>query len=180
MDMVLGNKNLFLGMANKLDLNLINFEQTKDSFIFETCVMKKMSEEIPKADIVFGLELSSRQDYMHQRNSGLNHILAKQLKEKDIVVCFSLNSVFENEVVLGRMKQNVKLCRKYKVKMIYASLASDEFGLRTEHDLQYFAKAIGFNSFEIKNKDKIIQDKILFCNKRKEGKIIGKGVEIVD
>lgn len=62
--------------------------------------------------------------------------------------------------------------------MIYASLALDGFGLRSEHDLQYFAKLIGFNSYEIKNK--IIEDKILFCNKRKQGKIIGKGIEVLD
>lgn len=178
MDIVLSKKNdSFEKIAKKLDLDLIYVDIKNNSF--ENCVIKKMSDEKLDMDFVYGLELSSRQDYIHQRNSGLNHILAKQLKEKDIVVCFGLSYALE-ENVLGRMRQNVKLCRKYKVKMIYVSLACDEFGLRSEHDLQYFAKSIGFNSFEIKNKNKIIEDKILFCNKRKQGKIIGKGIEVVD
>lgn len=139
----------------------------KDSFVFENCFLKLMKEEIPKADFVYGLELSKRKDFMHQRNSGLNHILAKQLHQKDIVVCFGLSYALDDLNILGRMRQNVKLCRKYNVKMVYASFAKNEYDLRSEHDLQYFAKAIGFNSLEIKNKDKIIKDKLIYCKKKR-------------
>jgi hypothetical protein len=179
MDIVLGNKKIFENMSKVLGLELLYAEKNKEGFVFDNCSLKLMNEEIPKADFVYGLELSQRKDFLHQRNSGLNHILAKQLHEKDIIVCFGLSYALDG-TILGRMRQNVKLCRKYKVKMIYASLASDEYGLRSEHDLQYFAKAIGFNSLEIKNKDKIIKDKLIYCKKKKEGKIISKGVEMVD
>jgi hypothetical protein len=179
MDIVLGKKENFEKMSKILNLELLYAEKNKEDFVFDNCVIALMNETIPKADFVYGLELSQRNDFLHQRNSGLNHILAKQLNEKDIVVCFGLSYALDG-TILGRMRQNVKLCRKYKVKMIYVSLASDEFGLRSEHDLQYFAKAIGFNSLEIKNKNKIIKDKLIYCKKKKEGKIIAKGIEMVD
>lgn len=131
-------------------------------------------------DIVFELEDSSREDFIHHRNSGLNHVLAKDLFFKEIIVGFSFSLFLRNPKVLGRMKQNVKLCRKYDVKMIFASFARDEWEVRSLKDLESFARVIGMSTKEIKDSYKYIKDRLVYNDKKMRGLIPTEGVEIID
>ena len=47
------------------------------------------------------------------------------------------------------MMQNVKLCRKYKVKMLINSFAKNEYELRSRDALKSFGLVIGMNSREV-------------------------------
>jgi RNase P/RNase MRP subunit p30 len=176
MDIAIGNNEEFEEIAKKLQNELILIDKNPPlKIIKETTTLSK------DIDIIYGLEESKRNDFIHHRNSGLNHILAKELSRKDIIIGFSFNSFLkEGSKVLPRMKQNVRLCRKYKVNMVYASFAKDPYELRSEKDLESFAKKIGMNTIEIKNKDNILKERIDLNKKKKEGKIIAKGVEIIN
>lgn len=133
-------------------------------------------------DVAFSFETSKKSDFLHHRNSGLNHILAKLLSEKDTIVAFSFNDVLNDRhgTVLGRMRQNVKLCRKAKVKMIVASFAKSPYELKSEIDLKSFASSIGMNTKEIKESFSVIEGRILRNRKKKAGKLPAEGVEILD
>jgi RNase P/RNase MRP subunit p30 len=105
--------------------------------------------EQSKADLVFGLENSSRKDFMHQRASGLNHTISKLARDKNIIIGFSLNQILkfnDPSVILGRISQNIRICRKYNVKTIFASFAKDPFMMRGPKDLATFFKFLS-NSF---------------------------------
>ncbi len=56
---------------------------------------------------------------------------------------------FERSKILRRMMQNVKLCRKYKVKMLINSFAKNEYELRSRDALKSFGLVIGMNSREV-------------------------------
>ncbi|MCH8004197.1 MAG: hypothetical protein IH934_06225 [Nanoarchaeota archaeon] len=91
-----------------------------------------------KPNIIFSFEENTRKDFIHQRASGLNHILCKSAKENNVTIGFSIKSILDAEnkqEILGRMMQNMKLCRKYKIKTIIASFAQKPLEMRNVHDL---------------------------------------------
>jgi ribonuclease P/MRP protein subunit RPP1 len=105
------------------------------------------------ADVLFGTESTMPKDYMHQRGSGLNHVMCELAKKNNVAVGFSFAKVLETSgsqraQILGRMMQNIMLCRKYKVKMIIGSFAKNPWQMRSMHDLQAFFVTIGMRPEE--------------------------------
>ncbi|MBI2128648.1 hypothetical protein HYU07_00265 [Candidatus Woesearchaeota archaeon] len=99
--------------------------------------------EKTKADIVFAFEETGRRDFIHHRDSGLNHILCAIAKEKGKTIGFSFTSILRSEgmlraQIIGRMMQNIELCRKYKVSTMIASFAASPYEMRGWHDLKSF------------------------------------------
>ena len=92
-----------------------------------------------KLSMFFSFEDVVSKDFMHQRGSGLNHILCRLAKENNITMGFSLKSILNSnnpDVILGRMMQNIFLCSKFKVKMAIASFASSPYEMRSPHDVE--------------------------------------------
>lgn len=128
----------------------INFKLTaakssdKDRFLIES----------KKVKLIYGFEELGRKDYLHQRASGLNHIMCELARKNNISVGFSYSSLLNNDanspVLIGRMTQNIKLCRKYKVKTIIGSFAENPFGLRAQHDLANLFKMFGMDEQNVK------------------------------
>lgn len=91
-----------------------------------------------KADIIYDFEKNAREDYIHHRASGLNQVLCKLARKNNVAVGFSVSSILNSKqkpVLLGRIKQNVRLCRKYKVKVVIGSFSSEPYEMRSLHDL---------------------------------------------
>ena len=106
-------------------------------------------------NILVYAETSEARDHLNWRNSGLNQMLLKLAQKNDIAIGFCLSSVLEHQgikrsAILGRMMQNVVLCRKYKVRMVLCSFAKDIWGLRSASDLQSFGRVIGMTPSEVK------------------------------
>ncbi|MBN1156292.1 hypothetical protein JXA85_01630 [Candidatus Woesearchaeota archaeon] len=132
-------------------------------------------------DVVFGLETIDGKDSLHQRNSGLNHVTASLAFQKDIVVGFSFFDILcadKKEILIGRMAQNIRLCRKFKAKMIIASFAREPFRMRAPLDLKSFFQTIGMGPGEAKKALECVYD--LLIEKKNQHRIIKKGIELVD
>lgn len=118
----------------------------KDFIVVKSSTNDKEAIEKLKPDVIFSFEDNIKKDFVHQRASGLNHILCKSAKDNGVMIGFSLSSILNTEdkhKILGRMMQNIGLCRKYKVKMIIASFAQSPFGMRSPHDLIGLFKVLG-------------------------------------
>lgn len=105
--------------------------------------------EKSKADMIFSFEDSTKKDFIHQRASGINHILCKFAKKNNLIIGFSLNSILNSKnkhVILGRMIQNIKICKKFKVKPIIASFAEKPFDMRSAHDLKSLFGILGYEN----------------------------------
>src|SRR3989344_324869 len=102
--------------------------------------------ENKQVDILLAPERIGKKDRLNQRDSGLNDILCKFAKENDVAIGFSfadlLNSKFR-AVLLGRMMQNVRLCRKYKVRMVLGSFAKNSWEMRAPNDLLALGQVLG-------------------------------------
>ena len=107
--------------------------------------------ENKQIDILLAPERVGRKDRLNQRDSGLNDVLCKLAKENDVAIGFSFSDLLNSKyraVVLGRMMQNVRLCRKYKVRMVLASFAHDPWEMRSAYDLLAFGQVLGMTPKE--------------------------------
>ncbi|MGA2130506.1 MAG: RNase P subunit p30 family protein [Candidatus Pacearchaeota archaeon] len=82
------------------------------------------------------ISLMGRRDKLKQRNSGFNQVLAKLAKRKDVAIGINLDELVnsskeEKAEILGRIRQNIVLCNKNKLKMIFISKESkDSYNLK--------------------------------------------------
>ena len=81
---------------------------------------RKVMEKLPISTIL--IPLIGRKDYMKQRNSGFNQVMAKIAKKNKISIAFSLDELInskEKSKLLARITQSTMLCNKNKVKMTF-------------------------------------------------------------
>lgn len=129
---------------NKVKIVLVE-SSDKDRYVLERT----------KPNLIFNLEYQNR-DFMHHRNSGLNQVLCKIAKKRNIAVGFNFNLVLNNEgmersQILGRIMQNIRFCRKYKISTVLASFAKKPFEMRSYHDLISFGISLGMHPKEAKD-----------------------------
>ncbi len=104
-------------------------------------------------DILLHPEKNDKKDFMKSRNSGLNQVLCKIAKKNDVAIGFSFNEILKSSrrsLLIGRMRQNIKLCRKYKVRMVFASFAKSLYEMRGAKDLFSLAQVLGMSPGEAK------------------------------
>lgn len=109
--------------------------------------INRLSVENRKVDVLLSPEKDKSKDFMFSRNSGLNQVLCKLAAKNRVSIGFNFSDILnskEKHKILGRMAQNVKLCKKYKVKIIFSSFAKSKYELRSDAILASFAKILGF------------------------------------
>jgi len=77
---------------------------------------------------------SDKKDKLRQRDSGLNQVLCKIAKDNNITIAFDFSELLkekdkERALLLARLIQNIKLCRKYKTKFMLLSEHKDKNSL---------------------------------------------------
>jgi RNase P/RNase MRP subunit p30 len=78
--------------------------------------------EYGKLDILLGIEKGSRKDGLRQLDSGMNEFLAKLAAKNKVAIGIDLEdlnkeSKRQKALRIGRIMQNVRLCRKAKCKL---------------------------------------------------------------
>ena len=101
----------------------------------------------------FGFEAKSERDYLHQRASGLNNTICTFTQKNNVIIVFSFSQLLKSTKtkraqILGRLKQNIKLCRKHKVKTAIASFATTPYEMRAPKDLQALFQVMGMHPAE--------------------------------
>jgi RNase P/RNase MRP subunit p30 len=107
---------------------------------------------LEKEDIeILLLNQSGRKDSSKQRNSGFNQVLAKMAKKKNVTIGINLDEIIlstsmARAEIIARVKQNVKLCSKNKLKMkfIYKNQK------RNIYDLRAFGLILGMPTSMVK------------------------------
>lgn len=106
------------------------------------------------AHVLFDFENEKREDFLHHRASGLNQVLCKLAKKNNVLVAFDFNAILTADDVIrariiGRIKQNIKLCRKYGVSMLPLSFAKSPLQMRSVLDFRAFFLDLGMHPKEI-------------------------------
>ena len=89
---------------------------------------------------IYGTEFSPRQDFIHQRDSGLNHVLLDIAIKNKIKFIFSIHDYMlldnvNKAKVLGRLKQNIEMLKKFNAKPIIASFAENKYEIKKDREL---------------------------------------------
>lgn len=159
-----GNEKEFVEIAEKLGYDELIFIGSTDISKIKSKIKLNASKRVFKSDIskdrnlierkgvdiIYEFEQDRRRDSMHFRNSGINQVIAKLMKEKNLVYGLSFSQILnasklEQSKLIGRMIQNIMLCKKYKVKIIIASFARNPYEMRDYRDLLAFAKTLGLD-----------------------------------
>lgn len=153
------------------------------SLVKSVCDDRIFFESSP-ADLIFGLE-QSRRDSLHARVSGLDQVLCALARDNDKVVALDFSSLLNSSgkvraELLGRMMQNVRFCRQFKVKLAVASFAQSPFEMRACHDLKALGISLGMHPLESKLALRNVYDKIKHNLKKKSPNYIAEGIEFVD
>jgi len=84
---------------------------------------RKVMEKLPIKVLL--IPLDERKDFMKQRNSGFNEVLAKIAKKEGIKIGIDLDEIIcsqNKERILSRLKQNINLCKRNKLFMEFFSI----------------------------------------------------------
>lgn len=126
-------------------------QKNKEQIIFSSNndeLNRKILEKQP-IDILL-INQKNRKDFQKQRNSGLNHVLAKIAKKNKITIGINLDEILETKSskqkaqILARIKQNIKLCNKNKLKMKF--IAQEKKNQRNVYDLKALGIILGMPS----------------------------------
>lgn len=98
------------------------------------------------------LNQKNRQDFQKQRNSGLNHVLAKEAKKKSVRIGINFDEIIESPEkektrFLARIKQNIKICNKNRLRMKFISLSGKSTNL---YDLKSLGLILGMPTWMTK------------------------------
>ena len=144
--------------------------------------LRAFVERLP-CDAVVDVEILEARDPLHFRASGLNQVLARILSRKEKFLCVSFSTLLNSEnkqVLLGRIAQNVVLCKKYDVPIIAGSFARTPFEMIYFHDVVSFFSVFRVEPKKTKQNYKKLIDRILFNRKKKTHSFVAKGIEIVE
>lgn len=113
---------------------------------------RKVLEKL-KVDVLL-LNMKDRKDFQKQRNSGLNHVMAKIAKANNFNIGINLDEIaeankFDKAKILARVKQNVKICSKNKLDMLFVVRKKENS--RELHDLKSLGLVLGMNTGMTKN-----------------------------
>ena len=138
---------------NKLGFSEIhNFNDFKIVFGGNDNVNRKAVEN-KNVEILMCPEKNRNGFFLSFEDSGLNQVLCKLAEKNDVAIGFNFNEVLNSENrkdVLAKMMQNVRLCRKYKARMILISGAKNELEMRRSNDLISFGICLGMTAGETK------------------------------
>ena len=85
----------------------------------------------------------------------MNHVLCKLARDNKIAIGINFGDILKVDgekraVLIGRIMQNIRLCRKYKVKMVIGSFARNEYEMRAAKELFALCRAFGMSGLQAK------------------------------
>lgn len=104
---------------------------------------------------IYDFEYVEPRDSLHYRRSGLNNIICAIMSKKNIFWVVNIRAIIETSgrcraILLGRIRQNIALCRKYNVRVRAGSFAESPEHLRSPHDVEALLKVLGMRDVDVK------------------------------
>ena len=146
--------------------------------------INRAASECHEVDVLCHPEMDAKKDFIHQKNSGIDQIITKLMAERYIALELNFSEILDSHGVvrsqiLGRMRQNVMLARKYNTPMIITSGARDKWDLRSPRELMAIGRMLGMTESEARSAVEEIPLKIIQKSEdRKNPNVIMKGLEV--
>ncbi|NPE26854.1 hypothetical protein HNV12_02520 [Methanococcoides sp. SA1] len=126
------------------------------AFIGGEDTLNRKAAETLRINYLVSPEKNSKFDTLKQRDSGLNHVVAKKLQEKNIKVIVDMEEISnlkpkERALRISKIIQNVKICRKVGCEIKIASFAKNKNKRFSEKVRKSFATGLAMSSKEVAN-----------------------------
>ncbi len=147
--------------------------------------INRAASECWEIDILCHPEKTAEKDRMDYKSSGINQTIAKFMSERFIAIEINFSEILNSggilrSQILGRMRQNLVLAKKYNIPVIITSGAKDIYGLRAPRELIAFGISLGMDGNYAKNcVEKTPELIIKKAMDRKNPNVIMKGLEVV-
>jgi len=121
------------------------------AFVGGDNALNRRALETLKIDFLVSPEQGEKRGSLKQRDSGLNHVLAKIAAKKGIPLIIDMSEVSKLREVfqaerLERLIQNVSLCKKAGCSLKIASFATSKKNLLDEFSRRSFGMSLGMSS----------------------------------
>ncbi len=115
--------------------------------------INRIAVEDKRVSMLLMPEARRSKDFIRYRNSGLNHVLCRSANRNKVAIGISLESVkstkgIERAEKMGKIMQNIALCRKYNTKIVLASFNEEP---STQNILRNFGLSIGMSTKQAKD-----------------------------
>ncbi len=136
-------------------------------------------------DILCYPEKGAEKDFLDYKNSGMDHTIARLMAERFIALEINFSEILNSygilrSQVIGRMRQNLILAKKYSVPVILVSGAREKYDMRSPRELIAIGMSTGMKEEDAK---KALEENPLRIIKksrdRKDPAVIMKGLEVV-
>lgn len=112
--------------------------------------------ETLKIDYLISVEGKTGRGNLKQRDSGLNHVVAKLAKEKGVVIIVDVSlirkiGVEEKVALIERIIQKVKICRKAGCEIKIASLGTKDDEVVGEIERKAIGESLGMSSVQARD-----------------------------
>lgn len=126
------------------------------AFVGGDDVLNRRAVETLDIDYLVSPERDTLRDTLKQRDSGLNHVVAKKAKERGIGIVVDMGEIGrmegkEKAVRIGKVAQNVRVCRKSGCRILIASLGGSKKEVFSEKVRKAFGIGLGMSSEQIKD-----------------------------
>jgi RNase P/RNase MRP subunit p30 len=140
--------------------------------------------ERKEVDCLFGLEGSHRKDPMHFRASGMNQVIGKIMSDNGIILCMPFSWVLDEDgerraTIIGRIMQNMRIAKQFKVKAAWASFATHPYDMRSMHDMASIGVTFGMDAAQAKDAINELNIRLLENKARREKQIVEDGIKII-
>lgn len=124
----------------------------KSQNLFKEIIVLGMNDEINRACLehkkttaLLSPEYDRKKDFINYRNSGLNQVLCKIARDNKKTIIESFSSILDADkknkaIILGRMLQNARLCKKYKVNFMFSNIIDNLDKLISGYEIKDFSK----------------------------------------
>ncbi len=125
-----------------------------DFLIFDSSKQPRSFASVKQPAIMINCELDSSKDNLIRINSGITDVIAAIMSKNNKIYGINLSNFFYNslpkDILLRRIAQNIKLCRKYNVPFIPLTLAEEPLDLRNPSDIKSFLSLFQVSPDEVK------------------------------
>jgi len=148
-------KDVVLVCSNNFDKARNEIRKNKGKKIIFSGTSDELNRKIlekEKIDILL-INQFSRKDKLKQRNSGFNSVLSRLSKKNDVAIGINLDEIINSSPknksdILARIRQNIRLCSKNKLKMKF--ICVDKKNERNIYDLKSLGLILGMPTWMTK------------------------------
>jgi ribonuclease P/MRP protein subunit RPP1 len=111
--------------------------------------------ETLKINYLVSPERETKTDTLKQRDSGMNHVIAKEAVRKNIIIVINLSEIYElnkeeKAIRLSKIIQNIKICRRAKCPVKIANFSTDRKDLVNEIGRKSLGISLGMSTGQAK------------------------------